>query len=73
MRGCGYPRRIDCAHAHVIDGLAQATGVAMFIAGLALPKKTLVRNDVFTSGLTLVPRPMTLGRAGAGLGLLGAF
>jgi hypothetical protein len=57
----------------VLDGVAQVAGVAMFIAGFAAPTKTLVRNDVFASGLTLVPRPMTFGRNGAGLGLMGAF
>jgi hypothetical protein len=57
----------------VLDGLGQAAGAALFIAGFMAPKKMLVRNDVVSSGLTLMPRPMTFGRNGAGLGLTGAF
>jgi hypothetical protein len=57
----------------VLDGLAQAGGVAMFIAGFAAPKKTLVRNDMVVGGLTLKPMPMTFDRNSAGFGVRGSF
>jgi hypothetical protein len=51
-----------------VDGLVQATGVGLLIAGLASKKKELVRNDI-KLGL-LPPAP---GRRDFGLGLSGAF
>ncbi len=57
----------------VLDGLGQAAGVAMFAAGFAAPRRILVRNDVFVSGITFMPRPMSFGRNGAGVGMMGAF
>ncbi len=57
----------------VLDGLGQAAGVALFAAGFAAPRKILVRNDIYVSGVTLMPRPMSFGRNGAGVGLAGAF
>ena len=53
-----------------VDGLAQCAGIAMFTYGLASPKAVLVRNDL---GLHISPRPMVLGRNGAGFGLTGSF
>jgi hypothetical protein len=69
----------------VLDGVAQAGGLAMFIAGLAFPRKVLVRNDV--SGWSALgdvagepaalPRlevvPVSLGKGGLGLGLQGTL
>jgi len=60
----------------VLDGLVQAGGVAMFIAGLAAPKTVLVRNDlalVKTPKLELTPMPMTFGQNSAGFGFVGKF
>src|ERR1700722_12654900 len=54
-----------------IDGLGQAGGLAMLIYGLAAPKTVLVRNDL--GGLHITPMPMTFGRNGEGLGLVGTF
>jgi hypothetical protein len=52
----------------VLDGLVQTGGAVMFIAGLALPRKRLVRDDVTVS---FVPTPM--GRDGYGIGAVGTF
>ena len=52
----------------VCDGLLQTAGAAMFVAGIAFPRKRLVRNDVTVS---LVPAQ--LGRDGYGLGAVGTF
>jgi len=55
----------------VIDGLAQAMGVAMFIYGLAVPKTVLVRNDL---GKVKFNPPMPfVAKSGAGIGLSGSF
>jgi hypothetical protein len=55
----------------VLDGLAQAGGIAMFIAGLAAPRTVLKRNDV--SKVTITPKPMTFGTHGSGFGFSGTF
>lgn len=52
----------------VFDGLLQLGGAAMFASGFLFPSKHLVRTAP-TVGI----RPMTFGRAGHGLGLLGSF
>jgi len=52
----------------VLDGLVQTAGAAMFVAGLAIPRKRLVRTDV---SVGLVPTP--LGHDGYGLGAVGTF
>ncbi|HET9955833.1 MAG TPA: hypothetical protein VFQ61_15085 [Polyangiaceae bacterium] len=52
----------------VLDGLVQTAGVAMFVAGVAVPKLRLVRNDVTVSML-----PTQLGRDGYGLTAIGSF
>jgi hypothetical protein len=54
-----------------IDGLGQLAGAAMLIAGIAAPRKILVRADV--GGVTLMPKPMTFGHYSAGFGLAGTF
>jgi hypothetical protein len=55
----------------VLDGLAQVAGAAMLIAGIAAPKTVLVRNDV--GKVTILPKPMTFGKTGAGFGLQGTY
>jgi hypothetical protein len=55
----------------VLDGLAQAGGLAMFIAGLAAPRTVLKRNDV--GKVTITPKPMTFGTHGSGFGVTGTF
>jgi hypothetical protein len=52
-----------------LDGLGQAGGLAMLIAGMAFPRDVLVRNDLATVSLV----PMTFGKGGSGLGLVGRF
>ena len=55
----------------VLDGLAQVAGAAMLIAGIAAPRKVLVRAD--SAGVTFMPKPMTFGKNGGGLGMAGTF
>jgi hypothetical protein len=52
-----------------LDALAQASGVAMFIAGIVYPRTILVRNDL--ASMTVLP--MKVGMEGSGLGLVGRF
>jgi hypothetical protein len=52
-----------------IDGLGQAAGAAMLVAGIVWREKVLVRND--TARLTVVP--MAHGSKGGGLTLVGTF
>jgi hypothetical protein len=52
----------------VLDGLIQTAGAAMFVAGLAIPRKRLVRTDV-SVGFFSTP----LGRDGYGLAAVGTF
>jgi hypothetical protein len=52
----------------VFDGLAQTAGAAMFVIGMAVPRKRLLRSDVTVSVL-----PTPLGRDGYGLGAVGTF
>jgi hypothetical protein len=55
----------------VLDGLGQAAGAAMLIAGIAAPRKVLLRADV--GSVTILPKPMSFGKTGGGFGLAGAF
>lgn len=57
----------------VLDGLAQAGGVAMLIAGIAAPKTVLVRNDLAKPKLEISPVPMSFGSNSAGFGFVGRF
>lgn len=67
----------------VLDGLVQAAGVGMFIAGLTYPQVVLVpagysKNDTDGEGkpqpkLTISPVPMNFGTAGGGFGFQGKF
>jgi hypothetical protein len=52
----------------VFDGLVQTAGAVMFVLGFTNPSKRLVRDDV-----TVGVAPMTLGRDGHGLGVVGTF
>lgn len=55
----------------VLDGLAQAGGLAMFIYGLAVPKTVLVRNDLgMFKNVTAAP---LVGRGVTGLSLSAQF
>jgi hypothetical protein len=54
-----------------VDGAGQVAGLAMFIYGIASPRTVLVRNDL--GGLHISPKPMTFGRSGGGMGLVGTF
>lgn len=55
----------------VVDGIAQAAGVFMFVAGLAWQRTTLVRNDL---GLSTPAKPTIAPYfAGTGGGLVGTF
>ncbi len=57
----------------VLDGVAQAGGLAMLIAGLAAPQPILVRDVAKNVDLKLMPTPMMFGATGAGFGLRGTF
>ncbi len=56
----------------VIDGLAQAGGLALLIYGIASPVMRLRRDEVSTA-VHVMPVPMVLGRDGGGLGVVGTF
>ncbi|MDP2270345.1 MAG: hypothetical protein Q8N23_30235 [Archangium sp.] len=53
-----------------LDGLVQAGGAAMLIAGIAAPRHQLIR-DRYAS--LFLPMPMSFGRGSAGVGLSGTF
>jgi hypothetical protein len=53
----------------VLDGVGQAGGVAMFIAGMMTEEKFLLRNDQAKISVT----PMMMGNSSFGLGLRGAL
>jgi hypothetical protein len=63
----------------MLDGLLQTAGATMFILGLALPTHLLVRDDApYRGSIGGIPvawtvRPVTMGRAGYGLGIDGIF
>jgi hypothetical protein len=54
----------------VADGVLQAAGAAMLIAGLVSPKRVMVPDD---AKVHIVPVPVRLGKAGAGVGIAGTF
>ena len=54
---------------YAIDGLVQAGGITMFVLGLAMPKRELVRNEL---GIEWSLQPI-LGRSETGMGLVGKF
>jgi hypothetical protein len=53
----------------VLDGIGQAGGVAMFIAGMATEEKFLLRNDQAKISVT----PMMVGESSFGLGIRGSM
>lgn len=53
----------------VLDGVGQAGGVAMFIAGMVTEEKFLLRNDQAKISVT----PMMVGESSFGLGIRGAM
>ncbi len=55
----------------VLDGILQATGVAMVIFGIAVPKTVLVRNDLGALK-NVMPTPI-VGKNFTGMGLTGQF
>lgn len=55
----------------VLDGLAQAGGVAMFVAGLVSEEEYLLRNDAAVPRFTVTP--MRLGSDSFGLGVRGSM
>jgi hypothetical protein len=55
----------------VLDGLQQAVGLGMLVAGLTSRKTILLRNDVATNKPRLFPVPMSFGKGSAGIGLVG--
>jgi hypothetical protein len=57
----------------VLNGIVQAGGVAMLIAGIAAPKTILIRNDLGKPKLELLPTPMTFGANSGGFGFVGKF
>jgi hypothetical protein len=57
----------------VLDGIVQAGGLAMLIAGIAAPRSELIRDNVGKTTFTLRPSPMTFGQNSAGFGLKGTF
>jgi hypothetical protein len=57
----------------VFDGLQQAAGLSMLIAGAAAKEQILLRNDVNEASRWWLPVPMQLGPRGAGLGFVGAL
>jgi hypothetical protein len=52
----------------VLDGLTQVAGAVMLVAGIALPRKRLIRSDV---SIGLAPTP--LGQNGYGASAVGTF
>jgi hypothetical protein len=56
----------------VIDGAAQFAGLALLVYGISAPIVHLERNEASTA-LHLAPVPMSFGKDGAGLGVVGTF
>jgi hypothetical protein len=57
----------------VFDGLQQAAGLAMFIAGFAAKETVLLRSDVKDARAWWLPVPMTFGPQSGGFGFRGAM
>jgi hypothetical protein len=54
----------------VTDGILQAAGAAMLIAGIVSRKRVMVPDD---AKVHIVPVPVRVGKAGAGVGIAGTF
>jgi hypothetical protein len=74
-KNCDSTVTSDCYDDHAsvrgvlaLDGLVQAAGAVMFVCGMAIPRKRLVREDVTVSML-----PTRVGRDGYGMGFVGSF
>ncbi|APR76666.1 Hypothetical protein A7982_02013 [Minicystis rosea] len=67
----GSIRSATGGFALVLDGLAQTAGVAMLVAGIAMPKAVLVRKDI--GKIEISPTPMQFGTHGGGFGFVGRF
>jgi len=57
----------------VLDGIQQAAGIAMFIAGLTAPKTVLLRADIKAAKRWWLPTPMSFGKGSGGLGIMGTM
>jgi hypothetical protein len=59
----------------VFDGLQQAAGLTMLIAGAAAREPVLLRDDVQTAKTRTwwMPKPMAFGPRGGGLGFVGTM
>jgi hypothetical protein len=57
----------------VIDGLQQGAGLAMLIVGLVGKEPILLRSDVQQARTWWMPKPMTFGATGGGLGVVGTM
>src|SRR5690606_38236504 len=68
MAGKLAEERREAAAVAAVDGLAQAAGLSMFIAGLAAPKTVLVKDE--THSLSVTP---TAPGASSGLTVVGSF
>jgi hypothetical protein len=55
----------------VFDGLQQAAGLAMLIAGRATSRMVLVRDRAGSAKIEWMPAPMSFGSRSAGLGIVG--
>lgn len=53
----------------VTDGAAQVAGIGLLIWGLSSPQTVLIRNDFVGAAIL----PISIGRDGAGLGVVGRF
>ena len=60
---------------YVIDGIVQTGGLAMFIAGIALPSQKLVRDDIglLHDTVHIRPSPIALGHGQYGFGFVGTM
>jgi hypothetical protein len=54
-----------------IDAIGQAVGLGLLVGGTATREPVLVRDDI--AAPRIMPMPMVLGGAGAGVGLAGTF
>jgi hypothetical protein len=56
----------------VVDGVAQFAGLALLVYGISVPVVRLERNEAATA-IRLAPVPLSLGKNGGGLGVVGTF
>jgi hypothetical protein len=60
---------------YVIDGIVQTGGLAMLVAGIALPSQKLVRDDIglLDDKVHIRPSPIALGNGQYGFGFVGTM